>query len=217
MAKEKLEELEEDVEEETTEQSEESNSAASTDFKSVVIKECERIIDQYIEICKSNNDTVFLEKLDDPDKEKKYCVNHIMNNLTKKRIYGGADSVMYEYIHEYYVDGFKEVKDNWSTFMRTPASGGSTKKVDEAAIRDKAFKEAKKQFEAEHGKIDVDAIRKKAIADYKAEEKVKKEEQARLKEEAKAKAEAEKQKALEEAKRKEQEESEMLGGMFDLL
>lgn len=189
---------------------EESKSTTANDFKDVVIKECERIIDQYIEICKSNNDTAFLEKLDDPDKEKKYCVNHIMNNLTQKRIYGGADSVMYEYIHEYYVDDFKEVKDNWSTFMRTPSSGGSTKKVDEAAIRDKAFKEAKKQFEAEHGKIDVEAIRKKAIADYKAEEKAKKEE-------AKAKAEAEKQKALEEAKRKEQEESEMLGGMFDLL
>lgn len=211
MAKEKIEELEEDVEEEETEQSEKSSSAVSTDFKSVVIKECERIIDQYIEICKSNNDTAFLEKLDDPDKEKKYCVNHIMNNLTKKRIYGGADSVMYEYIHEYYVDDFKEVKDNWSTFMRASSSGGSTKKVDEAAIRDKAFKEAKKQFEAEHGKIDVESIRKKAVADYKAEEKAKKEEAARLKEEEK------KRKEQEEAKRKEQEESETLGGMFDLL
>lgn len=221
MAKEKLEELEEDVEEEETEQSEESNSAASTDFKSVVIKECERIIDQYIEICKSNNDEAFLKALDNPDKTKDNCVNHIMNNLTKKRIYGGADSVMYEYIHEYYVDDFKEVKDNWSTFMRTPSSGGSTKKVDEAAIRDKAFKEAKKQFEAEHGKIDVEAIRKKAIADYKAEEKAKKEEQARLKEEAKAKAEAEKEakrKAMEEAKKKEEEEANQnLGGLFDLL
>lgn len=217
MAKEKLEELEEDVEEEKTEQSEETSSAAPNDFKDVVIKECERIIDQYIEICKSNNDTAFLEKLDDPDKEKKYCVNHIMNNLTKKRIYGGADSLMYEYIHEYYVDNFTEVKDNWSNFMRTPSSGGSSKKVDEAAIRDKAFKEAKKQFEAEYGKIDVESIRKKAIADYKAEEKAKKEEQARLKEEAKAKAEAEKEekrKALEEAKK--QEESS-LGGLFDLL
>lgn len=212
MAKEKeeLEELEE--EEVETEQSEESNSTTSNDFKDVVIKECERIIDQYIEICKANNDTPFIEALDNPDKEKKYCVNHIMNNLTKKRIYGGADSVMYEYIHEYYVDDFKEVKDNWSNFVRTPSSGGSTKKVDEAAIKDKAFKEAKKQLEAEYGKIDVESIRKKAVADYKAEEKAKKEEAARLKEEEK------KRKEEEEAKRKAEEQSnEELGGMFDLL
>lgn len=212
MAKEKeeLEELEE--EEVETEQSEESNSTTSNDFKNVVIKECERIIDQYIEICKVNNDTPFIEALDNPDKEKKYCVNHIMNNLTKKRIYGGADSVMYEYIHEYYVDDFKEVKDNWSNFVRTPSSGGSTKKVDEAAIKAKAFKEAKKQLEAEYGKIDIESIRKKAVADYKAEEKAKKEEAARLKEEEK------KRKEEEEAKRKDEEQSnEELGGMFDLL
>ena len=199
------EELEDEEQEETT-----SKETPSNDFKNIVITECNRIIDQYIEICKSNNDEAFLKALDNPDKTKDNCVNHIMNNLTKKRIYGGADSLMYEFIHEYYVDNFTEVKDNWSNFIRTPSGSGSNKKVDEAAIRDKAFKEAKKQFEAERGKLDVESIRKQAIADYKAEEKAKKEEAARLKEEEKKRKEA-------EAKANAEKESETLGGLFDLL
>lgn len=221
MAKEKLEELEEDVEEEETEQSEESSSAASTDFKSVVIKECERIIDKYIEICKSNNDTVFLEKLDDPDKEKKYCVNHIMNNLTKKRIYGGADSVMYEYIHEYYVDDFKEVKDNWSAFMRTPSSGGSTTtKKTKPTLKDieegynALSNEEKNRIYLEQLAKYEEEAKKKALEKIKADEAKKKEKEKELAAKKKAEAEA---KAEAERKRKEEEANEPLGGMFDLL
>lgn len=208
--KEKIDELENEELEDEEQEETPSKETPSNDFKNIVITECNRIIDQYIEICKSNNDEAFLKALDNQDKTKDNCVNHIMNNLTAKRIYGGADSLMYEFIHEYYVDNFTEVKDNWSNFMRTPSGSGSNKKVDETAIRDKAFKEAKKQFEAERGKLDVESIRKKAIADYKAEEKAKKEEVARLKEEEKKRKEA-------EAKANAEKESETLGGLFDLL
>ena len=218
MSKEKLEELEneevedEEVEDEETEEETQAANTPSNDFKDIVIKECNRIIDSYIEICKGNNDTAFIEALNNPDKTKESCVNHIMNNLTKKRIYGGADSVMYEYIHEYYVDKFTEVKDDWSKWMRTPSGNtGSSKKVDENKIKAAALKEAKKQLEAEYGKMDVESIKKQAIAEFKISEKAKKEEQARLKEEEKKRKE-------EEAKAKEKAESnESLGGLFDLL
>ena len=95
-----------------------------------------------------------------------------MNNLTKKRIYGGADSVMYEYIHEYYVDKFTDVKDEWSKFMRNPSAIGNNKP--------KKAKEEKSTND-----VDIEKIKRDAVAEYKAAEKAKKEEQARLKEEEK--------------------------------
>lgn len=196
MAKEKLEELENEEEE-----AEETTPAASTpsnDFKNIVVTECTRIIDQYIEICKSNNDEAFLKALDNPDKTKENCVNHIMNNLTSKRIYGGADSLMYEFIHEYYVDEFTEVKDEWSKFMRNPSAIGNNKSK-------------KAKDEKTTNDVDIEKIKRDAVAEYKAAEKAKKEEQAKLKEEEKAKKEA-------EAKKKaESEANEPLGGLFDLL
>ena len=188
----------EEQEEETT-----SKGTPSNDFKNVVITECNRIIDQYIEICKGNNDEAFIKALENSDKTKENCVNHIMNNLTKKRIYGGADSLMYEFIHEYYVDNFTEVKDNWSMYLRG-ASNTTTKKK----------KEETSENAADTPKVDVEAIKKEAIKEYKEQE-------AKKKEEAKAKAEAEKEakrKALEETKKKEEEEANQnLGGLFDLL
>lgn len=213
MSKEKLEELEnEEVEEDTEEETTPAASTPSNDLKDIVVKECTRIIDQYIDICKGNNDTAFIEALDNPDKTKENCVNHIMNNLTSKRIYGGADSLMYEFIHEYYVDKFTEVKDDWSKWMRTPSGNtGSSKKVDENKIKADALKEAKKQLEAEYGKMDIDSIKKQAITEFKASEKAKKEEQAKLKE-------VEKKRKEEEARKKaESKANEPLGGLFDLL
>lgn len=197
MAKEKLEELENEDEEEVEEETTPAASTPSNDFKNIVVTECTRIIDQYIEICKGNNDTAFIEALDNPDKTKENCVNHIMNNLTSKRIYGGADSVMYEFIHEYYVDKFTEVKDEWSKYMRNPS-----------AISNNKPKKAKE--EKSTNDVDIEKIKRDAVAEYKAAEKAKKEEQARLKEEEKKRKE-------EEAKANAEKESETLGGLFDLL
>ena len=159
----------------------------------------------------------------DPDEE---LTNYVMNKLLEQarkeggNMFMGDNSVMNEYIFEFYTDydalksTAKVFDDNWSKWIRGLNNTPAENKVDINKIKTEAFKEAKKQLDAERGKIDVDSIRKQAVAEYKAEEKAKKEE-------AKAKAEAEKKakeeaklKALEEAKK---EETDSLGGMFDLL
>lgn len=162
----------------------------------------------------------------DPDNN---LTNYVMNKLLELarkeggNMFMGDSSQLNEFIFEFYTDydtlvGTNQFNDNWSNFIRGVSNTPSKKKKEVSDTLDDADKLAakEKKLEEEFKKKEA-AIRKQAIADYKAEEKAKKEEQARLKEEAKAKAEAEKQKALEEAKRKEQEESETLGGMFDLL
>ena len=219
MAKEKknLEELEE--EEQETEQVE--NNQPQNDFKSVVTKECERIINNYVEICRQNNDEAFLKALDNPDKTKAYCINHIMNNITSKRIYGGDDSLMYEYIHEYYVDKFTEVKDNWSKFMRVPSSGGSTtKKAAKPTLKDieegynALSNEEKNRIYLEQLAKYEEEAKKKALEKIKADEAKRKEKEKELAAKKKAEEQAKKEA---EKKRKEEEANEPLGGMFDLL
>lgn len=143
--------------------------------------------------------------------------NYVFNKLLEKarkeggNVFMGDSKDLYEYIFEFYTD-YENLKDQfedkWSMYIRGVSNG--TPKADMNKVKTEAMKEAKKQLEAEYGKIDVEKIRKQAIADYKAEEKAKKEE-------AKLKAEEEKKRKEEEAKRKEQEESESLGGLFDLL
>lgn len=163
----------------------------------------------------------------DPDVD---LTNYVMNKLLKKareeggNMFMGDSKDLYEYIFEFYTD-YEALKadstnfaDGWSRYISGVSNAVPKKKKEVSDTLDEADKLAAKEKKLEEEfKKKEEAIRKQAIADYKAEEKAKKEEQARLKEEAKAKAEAEKQKALEEAKRKEQEESETLGGMFDLL
>lgn len=209
----------EEVEEET-EQAEETTPTPTNDFKNIVIKECERIIDDYIEICKGNKDTAFLEALENPKKEKKYCVNHIMNNLAKKRIYGGADSLMYEYIHEYYVDKFEEVNDNWSNLMRSPSGGSTTPKKAKPTLKDieegynALSNEEKNRIYLEQLAKYEEEAKKKALEKIKADEAKKKEKEKELAAKKKAEEQAKKEA---ERKRKEEEANEPLGGMFDLL
>lgn len=158
------------------------------------------------------------EKMMGSDKNIKDCLAYISSEFKSRAVNGcgvGTDEEVYGMAIHYFEED--EIKKGSVSIAAVTHSKSSEPAVDLNKIKADALKEAKKQIEAERGKIDVEKIRKQAIADYKAEEKAKKEEQARLKEEAKAKAEAEKQKAIEEAKRKEQEESETLGGMFDLL
>ena len=221
MAKEKLEELENEEEE-----AEETTPAASTpsnDFKKLVVTECTRIIDQYIEICKGNNDTAFIEALDNPDKTKENCVNHIMNNLTSKRIYGGADSLMYEFIHEYYVDKFTEVKDEWSKFMRNPSAIGNNKpKARKPTMKDieegyqALSNEDKNRIYLEQLHKAEEEARKKALEKIKADEAKRKEKEKELA--AKKKAEEARKKAEIEAKKEAEKNSGGFSQMslFDL-
>lgn len=196
-----LEEEQEEVKEEN-----ESKANSTPGFKDIVITECKRVINQYKELMANSDDWKLLEGFNNPNKNDDECVNHIMNNLTKKRIYGGADSLMYEYIHEYYVDDLKEeqLKDNWSNLMRntTPNTPGPKAQAKEDA-KNKITEEQKQKFYEEaleeakrEAKFKAEEDFKKAEAKRKEQERIRKE-----KELEKKKAEEEKKaKALEEAK-----------------
>lgn len=138
-----------------------------------------------------------------------HLVNYVMNKLLEVarkeggNMFMGDSSCMNQFIFEFYTDYDQLAKtnqfmDNWSMYIRgvsnTPAKN-------------------KKEETSDTSNVDVEAIKKEAIKEYKEQE-------AKKKEEAKAKAEAEKEakrKAQEEAKKKEEEEANQnLGGLFDL-
>lgn len=188
------------LEEEQKEVKEENESKVNSTpgFKDIVITECKRIINQYKELMAKSDDWKLLEGFNNTNKNDDECVNHIMNNLTKKRIYGGADSLMYEYIHEYYVDDLKEeqLKDNWSSCMR-PTTGVPEKPKAELTEeqKQKLIKKAEEDFLKEQ-KRKLEQEEQERIKREKEQERIRKE-----KELEKKKAEEEKKaKALEEAK-----------------
>lgn len=137
--------------------------------------------------------------------------NYVMNKLLEVarkeggNMFMGDSSCMNEFIFEFYTDydqlktDNKNFSDNWSMYIRGVSNTPAKKKKEETS---------------DTSNVDVEAIKKEAIKEYKEQE-------AKKKEEAKAKAEAEKEakrKALEEAKKKEEEEANQnLGGLFDLL
>lgn len=192
------EQFEDDVDEEveekaTSDSKEEKPQNTLNDFKNICITECKRIIEKYIELEKEKKtDAMFLIGVDDDKKNIEQCVNYVMNQLVSTGVYGGDDSLMYPYIHDYYVDDIKEkdLKDNWSSRIRTVQA--KVELSDEE--KQEAIKKAKEQFIVEQK-------RKLAEAEKKRLEK------EQLK--------ALKKKAEEEAKKKEQEEAP-LGGLFDL-
>lgn len=212
MEKDKEELLEDEEATEEVEKVENESKANSTPgFKDIVITECKRTINQYKELMANSDDWKLLEGFNNPNKNDDECVNHIMNNLTKKRIYGGADSLMYEYIHEYYVDDLKEeqLKDNWSSCLRptgAPSTPGPKAQAKEDA-KNKITEEQKQKFYEEALEEAKREAKFKAEEDFKkaeAKRKEKEKEQERIrkqKELEKKKAEEEKKaKALEEAK-----------------
>ena len=187
--------LEEEQEEVKGENESKANSTPG--FKDIVITECKRIINQYKELMSKSDDWKLLEGFNNPNKNDDECVNHIMNNLTKKRIYGGADSLMYEYIHEYYVDDLKEeqLKDNWSSCMRPTSVPEKPKAELTEEQKQKLVKKAEEEFLKEQ-KRKLEQEEQERIKREKEQEKIRKE-----KELEKKKAEEEKKaKALEEAK-----------------
>jgi len=187
------------LEEEQDEVKEENESKANSTpgFKDIVVTECKRIINQYKELMSKSDDWKLLEGFNNPNKNDDECVNHIMNNLTKKRIYGGADSLMYEYIHEYYVDDLKEeqLKDNWSSCMRPTSVPEKPKAELTEEQKQKLVKKAEEDFLKEQ-KRKLEQEEQERIKREKEQERIRKE-----KELEKKKAEEEKKaKALEEAK-----------------
>ena len=191
MAKKKDEEL---LEEESTTESKEKS------FKDIVIETTGGIIDRYIEMVKTKGtDDAFLRGLENENKKKEECINYVMNNLTEQRIFGGDDSLMYPFIHDYYVDALlkdDQVKDNWSNHIRNtpaPSKGGAKAQAKEDA-KNSITEEQKQKFLEEAIEEAKREAKIKAEAKLKEQERIRKEKEAekkKLEAEAKAKAEAE--------------------------
>ena len=194
MAKKKDKEL---LEEESTTESKEKS------FKDIVIETTGGIIDRYIEIVKSKGtDDAFLRGLENENKKKEDCINYVMNNLTEQRIIGGDDSLMYPYIHDYYVDELKDeqVKDNWSKHIRNnpaPSKGGAKAQAKEDA-KNKITEEQKQKFYEEALEEAKREAKLKAEEDFRKAEAKRKEKETKL---------AEKKKAEELAKKEEEKKA----------
>lgn len=141
------------LDEQVTKPKEENNSYSIASFKKIVITEMTRIVKVYREKMLESGDTALIDGMNKKT-DVNNVVNHIMNNLIAKRILGGSDESVYEFIHEYYVDKFDVVEDNWSSSIRpmtfAPANKKSVKveangKVAVPTTTSKPKKEAKKQ------------------------------------------------------------------------
>lgn len=208
-----VEELEEElVDEKEVEEVEDKSASTSTEsneFKSIVIKEMTRIIETYRVMMFANDvDAPLIEGMNKKT-DINNVINHIMNNLVEKRIYGGADEITYEYIHEYYVDNYDVVEDNWSKRIRTGGIGASEpgpKQKAKSEAKSKITEEQKQKFYEEALEEAKRAAKLKAEEDFRKAEAKRKEKEKKLAEKKKAeelaKKEAEKiakEKANEEA------------------
>lgn len=211
MAKEKEElledeEIEETEEETTTPRKGSLDSKKPTDFKKLVIDTVKGIIADYKELMKDSKDEILLKGFEDETRSEEECVNYIMNNLVKENIFCGKDSLMYPYIHDYYVDELDKslLLDNWSSQIRGMGGSGQQQvrvqkptQKDILEAYDALDNEKKNEIYQEQLKRAEEEAFKKAQAKIKAEEE-------KAKEKAKLKAEAEKKKKEEEKKAKEE-------------
>ena len=188
---EELEEQEEELEEITTE---ETPKETTPSFKDIVIKECKRIIAQYKKLMADSDDWKLKLGFEDNSKSEDECVNHIMNNLVAKRIYGGEDSLMYEYIHEYYVDNIK-AKDNWSDRINNNRGQQQPKAELTEEQKAKLLKKAEEDFLREQTRKLEEEERKRV---EKEKEKLRKQKEREAEKETQKIIE--KHKAIEEAK-----------------
>ena len=211
MAKEKEElledeEIEETEEETTTPRKGSIDSKKPTDFKKLVIDTVKGIIADYKELMKNSEDEILLKGFEDETRSEDECVNYIMNNLVKENIFCGKDSLMYPYIHDYYVDDLDNslLLDNWSSQIRGMGGSGQQQvrvqkptQKDILEAYDALDNDKKNEIYQEQLKRAEEEAFKKAQAKIKAEEE-------KAKEKAKLKAEAEKKKKEEEKKAKEE-------------
>lgn len=209
MVKEDIEELEE----ETVETK--NTGSTNPEPKQIIIETTKGIIADYKELMKNSNDEMLLKGFADISKSEDECVNYIMNNLVKNRVYGGRDSLMFPYIHDYYVDDLEEslLVDNWSN--QITAGGGSSgqqvrvKKPTEKDIieaYDALGNDKKNEIYQEQLKRAEEEAYKKAQAKIKEREEKEKE-----KERLKKEKEAEQKKAAAEKKAQEIEEAKKNG------
>jgi hypothetical protein len=210
MAKEKEELLEDEDIEETEEESKAPrkgsiDSKRPVDYKKIVVDTVKGIIADYKELMKDSKDEILLKGFADESRSEDECVNYVMNNLVEKRIYGGRDSLMYPYIHDYYVDDLdkKLLLDNWSSQMGGGGNSQPQVRVQKPTQKDimEAYdaldNEKKNEIYQEQLKRAEEEAYKKAQAKIKADEE-------KAKEKAKLKAEAEKKKKEEEKKAQEE-------------
>lgn len=211
MAKEKEElledeEIDETEEETTTPRKGSLDSKKPTDFKKMVIDTVKGIIADYKELMKNSEDEILLKGFEDETRSEEECVNYVMNHLVKENIFCGKDSLMYPYIHDYYVDDLDKslLLDNWSSQIRGMGGSGQQQvrvqkptQKDILEAYDALDNEKKNEIYQEQLKRAEEEAFKKAQAKIKAEEE-------KAKEKAKLKAEAEKKKKEEEKKVKEE-------------
>ena len=211
MAKEKEElledeEIDETEEETTTPRKGSIDSKKPVDFKKMVIDTVKGIIADYKELMKNSEDEILLKGFEDEIRSEEECVNYIMNNLVKENIFCGKDSLMYPYIHDYYVDDLDKtlLLDNWSSQIRGMGGSGQQQvrvqkptQKDILEAYDALDNEKKNEIYQEQLKRAEEEAFKKAQAKIKADEE-------KAKEKAKLKAEAEKKKKEEEKKAKEE-------------
>lgn len=196
------EEIDETEEETTTPRKGSLDSKKPVDFKKMVIDTVKGIIADYKELMKNSEDEILLKGFEDETRSEEECVNYIMNNLVKENIFCGKDSLMYPYIHDYYVDDLDKslLLDNWSNNIRNtpaPSKGGAKAQAKEDAKnsiteeqKQKYYEEALEEAKRE-AKFKAEEDFKKAEAKRKEKEKARKEAEAKAKEEAKAKAKSE--------------------------
>lgn len=190
------EELEEEVEETESETNENVSTPSTSDLKQIVITEMTRIINKYRDDQFAKNEDVSLMEGMNKKKDINNVINHIMNNLTAKRIMGGDDSITYEYIHEYYVDNFDVVEDKWSQYMRAP--GGNSQPPKELSDKEIAKRYAEIPNDIKNEMYQKALEEAERAAKFKAEEEIRKREEKRK---AKEKELAEKKKTEELAKK----------------
>ena len=196
----------EDEELEETETKEEQPQ--QKDYLTIVKETVTGVIEDYARLAKTANDEFFLIGYENTKKNVDECINYVMNNLTQKRIYGGRDSLMYPYIHDYYVDDIKEelLKDNWSSYLRNPNTSTPKPKAElTEEQKEKLMKKAEEEF----------ILEQKRILQEQEKKKLEKE-KARLQKQKEREAEKEIQKAIEEQKAKEEAKKNGAGEQMSL-
>jgi len=212
MAKDNLEELEEETVEEEQQETKQPrkgsiDSKKPTDIKKIVVDTVKGIIQDYKELMKNSNDEMLLKGFADVSRSEEECINYVMNNLVKNNIYGGRDSLMYPYIHDYYVDDLdiEQLKDNWSSQIR----GGGSSSGQQVRVQKPTEKDIMAAYDAlgndKKNEIYQEQLKRaEEEAFKKAQAKIKEREEKKKEKEAEAKKLAAEKKAQEEANKPKQ-------------
>ncbi len=198
----------EEAHERTSEWVEEAEkSTKSKEPKYIIIETVKGVIQDYKELMKNSNDEMLLKGFADESKSEEECINYVMNNLVKNNIYGGRDSLMYPYIHDYYVDDLdiEQLKDNWSNQIR----GGGSSSGQQVRVQKPTQKDIMEAYDAlgndKKNEIYQEQLKRaEEEAFKKAKAKIKEREEKKKEKEAEAKRIAAEKKAQEEANKPKQ-------------